>query len=110
MKKSISEDRAWEIYNLINEWRAGEFGILSLQEAIDKELPDNNEPKWINVNERKPEDGQVVIVACPEEERRSKGLNVLLAEYTHNRFIVWLDFALTVTPTHWMSLPEMPKE
>lgn len=39
MKKLImKEDNAWKIYNFINEWKEGHFGIVPLQEALDKHL------------------------------------------------------------------------
>ena len=35
---TITEDFAWEVYNLINRWKAGEFGTISLQEVLDREI------------------------------------------------------------------------
>ena len=35
---TITEDFAWQVYNLINRWKAGEFGEYPLQDVLDKEL------------------------------------------------------------------------
>lgn len=35
---TVTEDFAWEVYNLINRWKAGEFGEYPLQDVLDKEL------------------------------------------------------------------------
>lgn len=35
-KKEIDEEYAWRIYNFIQEWKAGEFGEMPLQEALDR--------------------------------------------------------------------------
>lgn len=35
-KKEIDEDYAWRIYNFIECWKAGKFGEIPLQEALDR--------------------------------------------------------------------------
>lgn len=30
----VNEANAWKLYNFINDWKSGKFGIVSLQEAI----------------------------------------------------------------------------
>ena len=35
---TITEDFAWQVYNLINRWKAGEYGTKPLQDVLDKEL------------------------------------------------------------------------
>lgn len=35
---TITEDFAWQVYNLINRWKAGEYGECPLQNVLDKEL------------------------------------------------------------------------
>lgn len=39
-KKSnvVTEDFAWAIYNFINNWKAGNYGTISLQEALNKDF------------------------------------------------------------------------
>lgn len=31
----LDEDFAWKIYNFVNEWKEGKYGIVSLQSAIE---------------------------------------------------------------------------
>lgn len=35
---AITEDFAWQVYNLINRWKAGEYVEYPLQNVLDKEL------------------------------------------------------------------------
>ena len=35
---TITEDFAWQVYNIINRWKVGEFGEYPLQDVLDKEL------------------------------------------------------------------------
>ncbi len=34
--KRLTSDFAWRIYNFVHEWKAGEFGEIPLQEALDR--------------------------------------------------------------------------
>lgn len=34
-KKSVSSDFAWAVYNFINEYKAGKYGVITLQQALD---------------------------------------------------------------------------
>lgn len=36
MGAHLSSDYAWKVYNFINAYKSGDFGFVSLQEAIDK--------------------------------------------------------------------------
>ena len=36
--KVVTEDFAWAIYNFINNWKAGNYGTISLQEALNKDF------------------------------------------------------------------------
>lgn len=58
--------------------------------------------KWIPVSERLPEDGYAVLVTC------GKGYRPFIARYDH----VWKRWKVshTLRITHWMPLPEPPKE
>lgn len=38
VEHTVTEDFAWQVYNLINRWKAGEFGDYTLQDVLDKEL------------------------------------------------------------------------
>lgn len=35
---TITEDFAWQVYNVITRWKAGEFGEYPLQDVLDKEI------------------------------------------------------------------------
>ena len=35
-EKKLTADEAWRAYNFVTEYKAGVFGLISLQEAIDK--------------------------------------------------------------------------
>ena len=65
-------------------------------------------PKWIPVTERLPEDLTRVIVFCED------GVSYGLCEHSiadDEEIIEWHDFLYyPITPTHWMPLPEPPKE
>ena len=65
-------------------------------------------PRWIPVTERLPEDLTRVIVFC--EDGVSYGLcEHLIAD--DEEVVEWHDFLhYPITPTHWMPLPEPPKE
>ena len=64
--------------------------------------------RWIPVTERLPEDLTRVIVFC--EDGVSYGLcEHLIAD--DEEVVEWHDFLhYPITPTHWMPLPEPPKE
>ena len=67
-----------------------------------------NKPRWIPVTEQLPEDLTRVIVFC--EGGVSYGLcEHLIAD--DEEVVEWHDFLhYPITPTHWMPLPEPPKE
>ena len=67
-----------------------------------------NKPRWIPVTERLPDDLTRVIVFC--EDGVSFGLcEHLIAD--DEEVVEWHDFLhYPITPTHWMPLPERPKE
>ena len=63
-------------------------------------------PQWISVKERLPEGGKVVLVAMPKGTVTLGGIHKKT-----QTFDVFLDMAIcTAEPTHWMPLPEPPKE
>ncbi len=35
LKNKITSDFAWDIYNFINYWKEGDFGLIGLQDALD---------------------------------------------------------------------------
>lgn len=37
----MDEDTLWKYYNFVNDWKAGKFGEISLQEAIDNYLKED---------------------------------------------------------------------
>ena len=36
MKQRVEADFAWKVYNFINDYKNGEFGLIILQEALDE--------------------------------------------------------------------------
>lgn len=69
---------------------------------------ERDEHRWISVTERLPEDLTRVIVFC--EDGVSFGLcEHLIAD--DEEVVEWHDFLhYPITPTHWMPLPEPPRE
>lgn len=43
MVKGLTSDEAWKIYNFINDYKNGGFGLIRLQQALD-EYFDNYKP------------------------------------------------------------------
>lgn len=86
-----------------------ELDALAYIQQLEQRLVEANEtsPRWISVMERLPEDGQKIIAAF----RDSGGWIVDQARYGNGEFdfaswaYVWND-----NITHWMPLPEPPKE
>lgn len=40
-KKAMNEEKAWAVYNFINCWKNGQYGGISLQEALDLHFKPN---------------------------------------------------------------------
>lgn len=77
-----------------------------------------NEPRWIPVTERLPEkNGNYIVTACDEGCSYGEGIwystVVVVAEY-YNGAWTWYEgsaeYDLEGIVTHWMPLPEAPKE
>ena len=76
------------------------------------------QPKWISVEEQMPEHGtDVLVLTAPGT--LSLGKNCVVAEYIHPRmeksgvfinFYAGYDDKNILAVTHWMPLPELPKE
>lgn len=89
-----------------------ELLIGALRDALDKRT------KWISVEERLPEHGtDVLVLTAPGT--LSLGQNCVVAEYIHPRmeksgvfinFYAGYDDKNILAVTHWMPLPEPPKE
>lgn len=63
-------------------------------------------PQWISIKERLPETGKVVLAAMPKGTVTLGGIRKKTQAWD-----VFLDMAIcTAEPTHWMPLPEPPKE
>ena len=83
----------------------------AVQDAADaiEELTDNNVGKWIPVTERLPEHLTSVIV-----HRKDGGIFIWEYFDTSPTDECWIDDSMNVYSfydvTHWMSLPEPPKE
>ena len=86
---------------------------LTLIEHLEAKVP-----KWISVGERMPEhDTDVLVLTAPGT--LSLGQNCVVAEYIHPRmekygvfinFYAGYDDKNILEVTHWMPLPEPPKE
>ena len=86
---------------------------LALIEHLDAKVP-----KWISVEEQMPEHGtDVLVLTAPGT--LSLGQNCVVAEYIHPRmeksgvfinFYAGYDDKNILAVTHWMPLPELPKE
>lgn len=61
-------------------------------------------PRWISVEERLPENG-LAIVCCPDPDRP-----VYIAWMCDGRWLNQFSRPLGLPVTHWMPLPEPPKE
>lgn len=87
--------------------------VISRSAVLDAKVP-----KWISVEERLPEHGTDVLVLT-EPGTLSFGQNCVVAEYIHPRmekFGIFINFYAgyddknILKVTHWMLLPEPPKE
>jgi hypothetical protein len=64
--------------------------------------------EWISVNERLPEDGRVLCVRKSEYFRGRRYIDILISD--HGWFRDGAFFVSDGNVTHWMPLPELPKE
>ena len=74
---------------------------MSYNNGYAKGLEDGK-PKWIPVTERLPEPFEVVCVYVPAEQRVTDAYMT-----RHNE---WVGIRMISVVTHWMELPEPPKE
>jgi len=77
--------------------------------SICKQEIEDAKPKWISVKDKLPEPHEKVIASL------ENGWNILLGVVDlHNKWLVYytdgLNEAQTNLVTHWMPLPEVPKE
>ena len=63
--------------------------------------------EWISVNDRLPEDGENVI-ACDKERAVCEAIYDKDGKFYWSGF--WGDWCDVLEATHWMPLPEPPKE
>jgi len=81
-----------------------EAAIAGMKREIERMVVSGNKPRWIPVTERLPESGERVLV--------SNGKGFVCEAYLSERKR-WMRHGCIVdyiTPTHWMPLPEPPKE
>ena len=75
---------------------------------------ESTQPKWISVEERLPEHGEVVMVwakAKPDEEALPRDILSFASYWCDDGWVVdFIDDTDDITVTHWMPLPEAPKE
>lgn len=110
MAEEYADDRCgnWEECENDNEWEEAKRGFLAGYKAAQEQVADVSKvmPQWISVKERLPEDGQVVLVIMPKGTVTLGGIHKKTQTWD-----VFLDMAIwTAEPTHWMLLPEPPKE
>ena len=75
-------------------------------------------PRWISVEERLPEDDADVLVYAVSNDDKSRDSCIAMTSYTHNMHgfniegwhTPWQYFFYNYMITHWMPLPEPPKE
>lgn len=97
----------------VKKWRSLMGDALAYIEQLEAKVP-----KWISVEERMPEhDTDVLVLTAPGT--LSLGQNCVVAEYIHPRmeksgvfinFYAGYDDKNILAVTHWMPLPEPPKE
>lgn len=73
-------------------------GVVSFREIAD--MLEKSEPSWISVKDALPEIGGSYLVALNDGY-------VASTEYMDDGFELWADAGEV---THWMPLPELPKE
>ena len=66
-------------------------------------------PKWIPVSERLPEEGKEVLALCWHHESWQPHV-CYLSENLHGRWITSIAGQWMIHVSHWMALPEPPKE
>ena len=96
---------------------AEQRGYGGLAETMKAALPllKEQEPKWISVKDRSPEEGVLVLVAFDVDLGLGETRQVDTAMRQEGVFCGggldnYLAFPCEVDVTHWMPLPEPPKE
>lgn len=93
------------------------FGIDDFIDVV-KEMPIIPAPQWISVEDRPPErNGEYIVTACdegePSDEKIWNDTVVVCAEYYKGCW-TWeennSEYSLDGIVTHWMPMPEPPKE
>jgi hypothetical protein len=98
--KRLRDDEAWKNcdFDFIYDW---------MHQAADA-IEELSKPRWIPVTERLPEENVVVLVFG--------GKSIYTAYYGKSKYgggLVWHKLNSKnhyCNPTHWMPLPELPKE
>lgn len=87
----------------------GNCSTCLMNEVVNviKELTDTNVGKWIPVSEKLPEEGRYVLVAY---ETIAGCLCHVSMLWTYATGDYYWDGLHGINPTHWMPLPEAPKE
>lgn len=81
-----------------------------LLELIDAEIKRNKSGKWISIKDRLPDDNTDVLIFTKfDDETRHDTPYVRQAKYKEK---CWYDVDVNTASgiTHWMPLPELPKE
>lgn len=95
------------------EMQYSKRGLLTGQHTADDLISygvtfakDTNVPSWIPLTERYPEENKRVLLWCKED-----GVNIgCYTGYGPFRVRLWEPHIIPDRPTHWMPLPEPPKE
>ena len=87
-----------------------EFEVINIKQKTEEEKQKPYNKKWISINKRKPKIDTCVLVYAKLPELNGQLIDVLL--YTSQGFKNngSLDEELVSKITHWMELPEPPKE
>lgn len=72
-------------------------------EALDERVAIMSEPHgWISVSDKLPEEGQEVVIHIGDDNE--------LVRFWNYRWVGQEEWFILDLPTHWMPLPEPPKE
>lgn len=107
-KRAAEICREWYVA-FRNMGKGEEKCVLELLDAADTiEALEAAQPKWISVEERLPNVGEKVMV-CGVKNGMQVGTFRRISRYGQNRIWWWKNDTI-LEVTHWMPLPESPKE
>jgi hypothetical protein len=100
-----------EMADIAEEWATNWERDLDDSDTILKQTHKAAAPQWISVKDKSPEINQRVLLATNEKRSIVTGYRLSPAgknePWFHTDLGLWCG---TETVTHWMPLPDMPKE